>query len=157
LAGAVLARLIQQVCHLRQVSGPGQMKAPQHTPVGLSPFQGAAWGLTRLTARLSRVIVPAPIPSREAAMRFSVVFLGAVLAGLSLTAQAADQSPARRGAYKLVTKDGVKLYCRTDTDTGSHLRQTTSCLTEKELTELNERTQMGLRDMTRNVPPRQGT
>jgi hypothetical protein len=35
--------------------------------------------------------------------------------------------------YKLVTKNGEPLYCRTDTVTGSRLETRTVCLTEREL------------------------
>jgi hypothetical protein len=39
----------------------------------------------------------------------------------------------QKAGYKLVTKDGVPLYCRTDTLTGSRISTRTTCLTEQEL------------------------
>ncbi len=75
----------------------------------------------------------------------------------SCVVTAADTGSLRKGAYKMVTRDGQTMYCRTDKDTGSHVRSTTTCLTEKEMTELSERSQQGLRDLTRTVPPKQGS
>jgi hypothetical protein len=39
----------------------------------------------------------------------------------------------QKAGYKLVTKDGIPLYCRTDTVTGSRILTRTTCLTEQEL------------------------
>ncbi len=80
-----------------------------------------------------------------------------LLVGACVAATATDAGPVRKGAYKLVTRDGQALYCRTDKDTGSHVRSTTVCLTGKEMTELSERSQQGLRDLARTAPPKQGS
>ncbi len=80
-----------------------------------------------------------------------------VLLCACVAATASDTGSVRKGAYKLVTRDGQTMYCRTDKDTGSHVRSTTICLTEKEMTELSERSQQGLRDLTRTTPPKQGS
>jgi len=46
----------------------------------------------------------------------------------------------QRAGYKIVNKNGEKLYCRTDPITGSRIQVHTSCLTERELVETNEAT-----------------
>lgn len=50
----------------------------------------------------------------------------------------------QRAGYKLVNKDGQSLFCRTDFITGSHVRTTTICLTEQELTEQMNTTQQSM-------------
>ena len=80
-----------------------------------------------------------------------------LLLSASFTVTAADTASGKKGAYKLVTRDGQTMYCRTDKDTCSHVRSKTVCLTEREMTELSERSQQGLRDLTRTAPPKQGS
>jgi hypothetical protein len=46
---------------------------------------------------------------------------------------ASNVAEVQRAGYKLVNKDGAKLYCRTDPITGSRVRTVTTCLTEQEL------------------------
>lgn len=46
---------------------------------------------------------------------------------------ASNVADVQRAGYKVVNKDGEKLYCRTDLVTGSHVRTKTTCLTEQEL------------------------
>jgi hypothetical protein len=46
---------------------------------------------------------------------------------------ASNVEAVQKAGYKLVNKDGQKLYCRTDLITGSHVRTKTTCLTEQEL------------------------
>jgi hypothetical protein len=61
----------------------------------------------------------------------------------------------QKAGYKLVDKDGQKLYCRRDLNTGSHVRYTTSCLTEDEMVALIEASRRGVEQMRRDtVPPR---
>jgi hypothetical protein len=43
----------------------------------------------------------------------------------------------QRAGYKVVNRDGEKLYCRRELATGSHLNYQTTCLTEQQLTEQN--------------------
>jgi len=45
----------------------------------------------------------------------------------------ANVEDVQKAGYKIVNKDGQKLYCRTDLITGSHVRTRTQCLTEQEL------------------------
>jgi len=47
----------------------------------------------------------------------------------------------KHAGYKLVNKDGEKLYCRTDPITGSRLQTKTQCLTEQELYDQMHQTQ----------------
>jgi hypothetical protein len=46
---------------------------------------------------------------------------------------ASNVAEVQRAGYKIVNKDGVKLFCRTDPITGSRVRTVTTCLTEQEL------------------------
>ncbi|MEP7244711.1 MAG: hypothetical protein ABI885_13665 [Gammaproteobacteria bacterium] len=63
----------------------------------------------------------------------------------------------QKAGYKIVNEDGKTLYCRRDLNTGSHLRSTTTCLTETELNEALERSRAGVEDMARHrLPPHQG-
>ena len=63
---------------------------------------------------------------------------------------------AERG-YRIVEKDGKKLYCSKRLATGSHLKQQQTCLTQEELDLLKEETQRGLRNISRQAPPPRGT
>jgi len=77
--------------------------------------------------------------------RAIVGFLTAVVAGCAATPapnppethrvkiDASNIVAVQYAGYKLVTKDGEPLYCRTDTVTGSHIQTRTVCLTEREL------------------------
>ena len=42
---------------------------------------------------------------------------------------------------KLVDKDGQRLFCRSDYETGSHIQRDTTCFTAEQLDKLQERTQ----------------
>jgi len=52
-----------------------------------------------------------------------------------------NATEVQHAGYKLVNKDGEKLYCRTDPITGSRLQTKTQCLTEQELYDQNHQTQ----------------
>jgi hypothetical protein len=52
----------------------------------------------------------------------------------------ANVEDVQKAGYKIVNKDGQKLYCRTDLITGSHVRTRTQCLTEQELHDQMEQT-----------------
>jgi len=64
----------------------------------------------------------------------------------------ANVEEVQRAGYKIVNKDGEKLYCRTDLITGSHVRTKTQCLTEKELYDQMEETR---RTMDRSLSSHQ--
>jgi hypothetical protein len=53
----------------------------------------------------------------------------------------ANATEVQHAGYKLVNKDGEKLYCRTDPITGSRLQTHTQCLTEQEMYDQNHQTQ----------------
>jgi hypothetical protein len=63
---------------------------------------------------------------------------------------------AQLAGYKLVTKDGQKLYCRKDLVTGSHARYRTSCLTEQERQAMNENARQTVTNITNRPMPPQG-
>jgi hypothetical protein len=50
----------------------------------------------------------------------------------------------QHAGYKIVNKEGEKLYCRTDAVTGSRIQTHTTCLTERELMEQNAATRQSL-------------
>jgi hypothetical protein len=64
---------------------------------------------------------------------------------------------AQRAGYKVVNEDGKTLYCKRNLNTGSHLRYTTSCLTEEEWRDLADTSQRGVDSMRRDVHPPNGT
>ena len=53
----------------------------------------------------------------------------------------ANATEVQHAGYKIVNKDGEKLYCRTDPITGSRLQTHTQCLTEQELYDQMHETQ----------------
>jgi len=53
----------------------------------------------------------------------------------------ANVAEVQHAGYKVVNKDGEKLYCRTDPITGSRLQTHTQCLTEQELYDQMHQTQ----------------
>lgn len=59
--------------------------------------------------------------------------------------------------YKLVNKNGQKLYCSTEPKLGSRLQHNNICMTEREMVTLRERTERGLQNATTQVPPKSGT
>jgi hypothetical protein len=63
----------------------------------------------------------------------------------------------QRAGYKLVNKDGQKLYCRTDLITGSHARTKTQCLTEQELDDQMQEMKQSMDNISSHNPgPRCG-
>jgi len=90
-------------------------------------------------------------------MRLSLVLFAIALAGCASQAPAPTPTVTRqvkidnsnvedvqRAGYKIVNKDGVKLFCRTDPVTGSHVQMHTTCLTEREMQEQNEATRQSM-------------
>jgi hypothetical protein len=62
---------------------------------------------------------------------------------------------AQKAGYKIVDEDGKKLYCKRDLNTGSHVRKTTTCLTEAEWTAMIDDSRRGVEAMRRErIPPR---
>jgi hypothetical protein len=51
---------------------------------------------------------------------------------------------AMKRGYRLVNTNGEELYCRTDWATGSHIQQTTVCLTARQLDEIHLQNQQML-------------
>lgn len=92
--------------------------------------------------------------------RMFVCVLAALIAGCASKAPETRQVPidasnvaeVQRAGYKLVNKDGEKLYCRTDNVTGSRVRTRTQCLTEQELFDQINDTQRTMSWMNRNSP-----
>ena len=101
-------------------------------------------------------------------MKFSVMLAVVALAGCASKAtneppveqkvrlDASNIVEAQKAGYKMVDKDGKKLYCKRDLKTGSHARYTTTCLTEQEWREIHEVSKRGIEAMRRTQPPAQG-
>lgn len=100
-------------------------------------------------------------------MRLLYLFAVMALAGCASKAQqvtaperqvpldSTNIAEAQRAGYKIVNEDGKKLYCKKDMNTGSHVRTTTTCLTEAEWTAMAEASRRGVETMRRNtIPPR---
>lgn len=58
----------------------------------------------------------------------------------------------QHAGYIIVNKDGEKLYCRTDTITGSRVQTHTSCLTEREMMAQNEATRRSMEGISSRSP-----
>jgi hypothetical protein len=56
----------------------------------------------------------------------------------------ANVEDVQKAGYKIVNKDGQKLYCRTDLITGSHVRTRTQCLTDQELYDQMQQTKQSM-------------
>jgi hypothetical protein len=66
-----------------------------------------------------------------------------------------DPVALKKAGYKIVNENGQTLYCRKDISTGSHLKKTTTCLTERELAQLRDSTRREVEYMQKRNPPRQ--
>ncbi len=69
---------------------------------------------------------------------------------------AVDPVALKKAGYKLVNENGQELYCRQDLSTGSHLKKTKTCLTERELDQLMTNTRREIEYMRTRTPPPQG-
>lgn len=69
---------------------------------------------------------------------------------------AANVAEVQRAGYKVVNKDGQKLYCRTDLITGSHVRTKTQCLTEQELYDQMEGTKQSMSQRPQGIQTKMG-
>lgn len=102
-------------------------------------------------------------------MRVSSLFLIVVLAGCAGKPERAPEADAERqvpvdstnivevqkAGYKVVNENGKTLYCKRDLNTGSHVRKTTTCLTEAEWTAMVDASRRGVEAMRRQrIPPR---
>jgi len=67
-----------------------------------------------------------------------------------------NMAEAQAAGYKIVDKNGTKLYCRKELETGSHVRYRTSCLTQEEWAELAQTSRDNVQGMARRIPPPQG-
>jgi hypothetical protein len=69
---------------------------------------------------------------------------------------AVDPVALKKAGYKLVNENGQELYCREDLSTGSHLKKTKTCLTERELAALQDNTRREVEYMRTRQPPPAG-
>jgi hypothetical protein len=91
-------------------------------------------------------------------MRVSLALLAVALVGCAsqpttapITRQVkidgSNVEEVQRAGYKIVNKDGAKLYCRTDPITGSRTQVHTTCLTEREMVAQSESTRQSMERM----------
>jgi hypothetical protein len=66
--------------------------------------------------------------------------------------EASNVEAVQKAGYKLVNKDGEKLYCRTDLITGSHVRTKTECLTEQQLYDQMQETKQSMDNISSHNP-----
>lgn len=66
---------------------------------------------------------------------------------------ASNIAEAQAAGYKIVTKNGERLYCRKDFTTGSHLSTKTTCLTEAERQKEYEAARTAMDEMRQLNPP----
>jgi hypothetical protein len=103
-------------------------------------------------------------------MRFFYLFAVAAVAGCAGNAERAAPMAERqvpidatnivevqKAGYKIVNEDGRTLYCKRDLNTGSHVRKTTTCLTEQEWTQMIDASRRGVEAMRRERLPKQDT
>jgi len=99
-------------------------------------------------------------------MRMSVMAAALVLAACASKPQeppverqvkvdAVNIVEVQKAGYKIVNENGDKRYCRRDLNTGSHVRYTTTCLTEDEMRALIDASHRSVEDMRRTQPPKQ--
>jgi hypothetical protein len=101
-------------------------------------------------------------------MRIVMILGIALIAGCASTEKAPPETrevpidssnivQAQQAGYKIVDKDGKKLYCKKSLNTGSHLRSTTTCLSEDEWEVLRNQSRESVEVMRRTAPPPRGT
>ena len=102
---------------------------------------------------------------RDSSLLAAIAVAVVALAGCASTPKAASEerqvkldasniAEAQKAGYKIVDEDGKRMYCRRDKNTGSHVRTTTTCLTEDEWRAAAEASQRGVEAMSRrpNLP-----
>jgi hypothetical protein len=70
--------------------------------------------------------------------------------------EASKVANMQRSGYTVKNKNGEKLYCSKDFDTGSHLQSSTACLTEEQWMRVNQKSQSTLDAITTqtlSIPP----
>lgn len=117
-----------------------EVEATQSTTPAASPAEAtspAIQGPASVTDTQSSVIAPAASPAKEE------------------KSAAVDPVALKKAGYKVVNENGQTLYCHQDVSTGSHLKKTTTCLTERELEQLKDSTRREVEYMSKQNPPRQ--
>jgi hypothetical protein len=72
---------------------------------------------------------------------------------------AATVAQMQKTGYTIKTKDGQKIYCSNEKQTGSHLQSTTACLTEEQWMRVHQTAQDTLKQMNeqgQRTPPNPG-
>lgn len=73
--------------------------------------------------------------------------------------EASKVADMQRAGYKIKNRNGQKLYCSKDLETGSHLQTTTACLTEEQWMRVNQKSQStidAITTQTLSIPPNPG-
>ena len=72
----------------------------------------------------------------------------------SLDPKTADLADLQVAGYTIQKRNGEKLYCRKDAETGSRVKANTFCLTREQLLEIQANTKKMMRDITRDSSPK---
>ena len=66
---------------------------------------------------------------------------------------ASNIAEVEKAGYIIKNKDGKRLYCTKDVETGSHIQTATICLTEREWDQLHGDTQRVMHSISKQPPP----
>ena len=66
-------------------------------------------------------------------VRFCVLALAAFAAGSGVALAEEAKPEAKKQTYKIVKRDGVELYCRSEPVTGSRTQKKETCLTQEQV------------------------
>jgi hypothetical protein len=72
----------------------------------------------------------------------------------SLDPKKADLADLQVAGYRIETRNGEKLYCRKDKETGSRVKANTFCLTRDQLAQIQDNAKKMMRDITRDSSPK---
>jgi hypothetical protein len=128
-------------------------------PAPAPPASEAARSSAASTSAEAAATPSAPVAETKAASDASAAATAASTAeaAAAKTEKAAvDPIALKKAGYKLVNENGQELYCREDLKTGSHLKKTRTCLTERELAALQDNTRREIEYMRTRQPPPQG-
>jgi hypothetical protein len=72
----------------------------------------------------------------------------------SLDPKTANLADLKVAGYRIENRNGEKLYCRKDNETGSRVKGNTFCLTRAQLVEIQQNTKQMMNDITRDNSPK---
>jgi ribonuclease I len=82
--------------------------------------------------------------------------LSAAAAGGTQVEDAETLKAAMEAGYRLVNEDGVRMYCKRETETGSRVRARTVCLTGEQIRDLSANTKEWIDNASRSAQQPKG-